>query len=135
MGSKNTDIWIEAVENDVNIEVLIEDHDDIDVMMAGTALFNPGEDIDPLIKEYLEHPNDLTVIYMGSSPLTANSYTHTQGIGSAIWSINHNMNRPGVVIQCFDNNKREIQAEIQHIDNNNSITRFGLVLSGTAECR
>jgi hypothetical protein len=135
MGNKNTDIWIEADENDLLIEVLLEDHEDIDVVMEGTILFNPSVEIDPLIKDYLEHPNDLTVIYMGAGPITANSYTHTQGIGSDTWNINHNLNRAGVVIQCFDNNKVEVMAEIQHIDNNNSIIRFGLVMSGTAECR
>lgn len=133
--AKNADIFIEAVENDVNIDVQIEDHDDIDVVMGGTSLFDSTEDLDPIIKDYLEHPNDLTIIYMGASPLTANSYTHTQGIGSATWNINHNLNRPGVIIQCFDNNHQEIKGEIQHIDNNNSIARFGLSFSGSAECR
>jgi len=133
--TKNTDIWIEAVDNDLYIDVLIEDHDDIDVVMAGTSLFTPETELDPIIKEYLENPNDLTIIYMGSSPITANSYTHTQGIGSTTWNINHNLNRPGVIIQCFDNNKVEIKAEIQHIDNTNSTAKFGFVVSGTAECR
>lgn len=135
MNQKDAGIWVEAVENDVFIDVLIEDHDDIDVTMAGTFLFNPSEDIDPLIKAYLEHPNDLTVIYVGSSIITQSSYTHTQGVGTDTWYINHNLNRPGVIIQCFDNNHREVKAEIQHIDNNNSVAKFGLVLSGTAECR
>lgn len=131
---KNADIFLEAIENDVYIEVTVEDHDDIDVIMEGTSLFSTL-DIEPVIKDYLEHPNDLTIIYVGSSPITANSYTHTQGIGSDTWYINHGLNRPGVVIQCFDNNKVEVMAEIQHIDNNNSVARFGLVMSGTAECR
>lgn len=135
MAQKNTDIWIEANENDLNIEVLLDGAEDIDVTMAGTSLFNADEDIDPIIKDYLEHPNDLTIIYVGSSAINNTSYTHTQGIGSNTWNINHNLNRPGVIIQCFDNNKQEIKAEIQHIDNNNSVARFGLVLSGTAECR
>jgi len=132
---KNADIFIEAIENDVNIEVALEDHDDIDVTMAGTAIYTGETDFDPIIKDYLEHANDLTIIYVGANPIVSSSYTHNQGIGSATWNITHNLNRAAVVIQCFDNNKREIKAEIQHIDNNHSVARFGMVMSGIAECR
>jgi hypothetical protein len=135
MAQKKIDIWIEAEENNLNIEVLLEDHDDIDVVAEGTVLFDYDVDLDLIIKDYLEHPNDLTVIYMGASPITAIAYTHTQAIASATWNINHNLNRPGVVIQCFTASKQEILAEIQHIDNNNSVVRFDFALIGTAECR
>jgi hypothetical protein len=132
---KNTDIWITANGDNLDIDVLLDGIEDIDVVMAGTSLFNPTMEVDPIIKDYLEHPNDLTIIYLGGSPITSNSYTHTQGVGSMTWNINHGLNRAGVIIQCFDNNKKEIKAEIQHIDNNNSTAKFGLVISGTAECR
>lgn len=135
MAQKNADIWITQEDDGYGIDVVLENSDDIEVVLAGTSLFAPFGDLEPVIKDYLENPNDLTTIYVGNSQITINSYTHTQGIGSTQWNINHNLNRPGVIIQCFDNNKREIYAEIQHIDNNNSVARFGLLISGTAECR
>ena len=135
MAQKNTDIWISADGDNFDIDVLLEDHDDIDVVMAGTYLFDPDMEVEPIIKNYLEHANDLTIIYLGGSPITSSSYTHTQGVGSDTWNINHGLGRSGVIIQCFDNNKKEIKAEIQHVDNNNSTAKFGLVISGSAECR
>jgi hypothetical protein len=129
------DISITQSGDDLLLDIIIEDHNYIDVVMEGTCLFNPSEDIDPLIKDYLGNPNDLTVIYVGGSVITPSSYTHTQSAGVTVWYINHGLNRPGVVIQCFNTSHQEVLAEIQHIDNNNSVARFGFAMTGTAECR
>lgn len=133
--AKNADIFIEADINNYNIDVIIEDHDDVDVTALGTVLFDPDIDIEPIIEDYLENPNDLDTLYIGNNQVvSATTYTHIQGVGSDTWNITHNLGRK-VIIQCFDNNGQEFKGDIQHIDNNNAKVRFGFVLSGYAECR
>jgi len=135
MAQKNADIWISKEGENYDIDVLLESHNDIDVVMGGTSLFNANVDIELALKNYLEHPNDLTTLYVGNSVIAAVAYTHTQGIGATQWTINHNLGRAHVVIQCFDNNKKQVFAEIQHINSNQSVARFGFSMSGTAEVR
>lgn len=60
-------------------------------------------------------------------PLTQefNTYIHNQDTASATWTINHDMNNTGVMVQCFDgSNKVIIPDEIESTDNNTVTVTF-----------
>jgi hypothetical protein len=61
----------------------------------------------------------------------AQEYIHNQIIGSAVWSINHNLNKfPGVIVTDSGNNV--IVGDIQYVDLNNVIVSFTGSFSGKA---
>lgn len=60
-------------------------------------------------------------------PLTQefNTYIHSQDIAAATWTINHDMNNTGVIVQCFDGSNRVIiPDEIESTDNNTVTVTF-----------
>jgi len=131
---KRLEIFIEQSGQDINIDVALDEHEDIDVQFEGVVLMNP-DDIDPEIKNYLENPNDLTTLYIGDQQINVSSYRHIQTVASATWNVVHNLDREGVMIQVFDSNNINVLAEIENIDENNAVIRFAFPVAGTAECR
>ena len=61
--------------------------------------------------------NDIAVL--------ANGYIHEQGVASAVWTIQHNLNKyPSVTV--VDSSENEIVAEVEYIDKNNvKVTMIG----------
>jgi hypothetical protein len=58
-------------------------------------------------------------------------YIHNQIIGSAIWNINHNLNKfPSIMVTDSGNNV--IVGDIQYVDSNNVIVSFTGSFSGKA---
>ena len=59
------------------------------------------------------------------------TYVHTQIISSAIWNINHALNKyPSVVV--VDSAGREVQGDTKYVDVNNVIASFSGPFSGQA---
>ena len=59
------------------------------------------------------------------------SYQHTQGVPSALWTINHNLGfRPNVFIE--DTLGRDVVGDISHIDANSLTLTFSAAFSGVA---
>ena len=48
-------------------------------------------------------------------------YTHTQGIASETWTINHNLNTRGVIVTVYDSNDRVIIPDQIQVSNSNSV--------------
>jgi hypothetical protein len=62
---------------------------------------------------------------------TPQEYIHNQIIGSAVWSINHNLNKfPSIMVTDSGNNV--IVGDIQYVDSNNVIVSFTGSFSGKA---
>ncbi len=60
------------------------------------------------------------------------SFTFTQGVPSAFWTINHNLGyKPGGVL-VLDSSNREVIGDINYTDNNNLTISFTGGFSGTA---
>jgi hypothetical protein len=131
--AKETNILIVQDGIDYEVDVMLETFD-IDVMLEGTV-FMDYDQIEPIMKDYLENPNDLDTLFVGNQEITVNAYTHTQSVASSTWNINHSLARRDVVIRVFNSSHIEVLAEIENIDNNNSVVRFAFPVSGTAECR
>lgn len=59
------------------------------------------------------------------------TYTHYQGVASAVWTINHDMNRrPSVVIE--DSLGDDCDGAITYVDANTVVLTFSAAISGTA---
>ena len=67
------------------------------------------------------------------STLSDYEYIHTQGVASALWTVNHNLNRyPAVTVR--DSAKNVIQCEIDYVDLNTLIVTSAGAFSGVARC-
>lgn len=57
--------------------------------------------------------------------ILANGYVHEQGIASAVWTVQHNLNKyPSVTV--VDSSENEIVADVEYLDKNNvQITMIG----------
>jgi hypothetical protein len=65
------------------------------------------------------------------SDLSDKNYEHDQGVASASWTINHNLNKfPAVT--CLDSALNEVEGEVVHIDENNLTINFNAAFSGSA---
>lgn len=68
-------------------------------------------------------------------PLTQEftTYIHHQSEAEAVWTISHDMNNTGVMVQCFDSdNKVVIPSEIESTDNNMVTVTFPTPVAGKA---
>lgn len=57
-------------ESNFTIDIMLAGANTIDVVAAGTIIYLPKDEYLPLVKDYLEHPNDLTDIYIGDQSLS-----------------------------------------------------------------
>jgi hypothetical protein len=63
----------------------------------------------------------------------AASYTHTQTVPAASWTVNHNLGaRPAV--ELYDTGGAEIEGEIVHTGPNQALVYFNVPLAGSAKC-
>jgi hypothetical protein len=61
------------------------------------------------------------------------SYTHTQGMASATWTVTHNLGRhPAIHIE--DSVGNVVHGSIQHVSDSQAIVTFASVVTGTAVC-
>lgn len=59
------------------------------------------------------------------------SYTHIQGVASAVWNINHGLGFfPNVTV--VDSTNREVVGDVQYVDANNVTLTFAGAFSGKA---
>ena len=59
------------------------------------------------------------------------SYTHTQMVASALWTIAHNLGyRPAVTV--YDTASDQIWGDVDHVDVNNLTIAFSSAISGSA---
>jgi len=63
------------------------------------------------------------------------TYTHTQSVPSAAWTVNHNLGLFPSAVQVVDSGGTVWTGEIQHTNINSLVIRFGFAFSGTAYLR
>jgi hypothetical protein len=74
----------------------------------------------------------ITALAENSEPAGA-GYTHTQGSAASTWTVNHNLGfRPDVTI--YSAGGREVEADVLHLNNNQTEIYFAAPFSGTARC-
>ena len=61
------------------------------------------------------------------------SYVHTQSAAASIWNVNHNLNTR-CSVQVVDDNKNQIIAQIDWIDDNNVQISFNIPVTGYVYC-
>lgn len=67
----------------------------------------------------------------GIQGTTGGSYTHAQGVASAVWGINHGLNKnPSVTIQ--DSASDTIDGDVIYTDPNNLVITFSAAFGGIA---
>ena len=66
-----------------------------------------------------------------TGPSQVLSYVHTQGITSAVWTVNHNLNfYPNVTVQ--DSSKKTVEGDVNYTDSNALTISFVNAVSGKA---
>ena len=69
----------------------------------------------------------------GGGPSPAISYTHTQGVASSSWTVNHNLGYKPVV-STYTTGGLEFIAEVLHISDNQFTVTLASPLAGYARC-
>lgn len=76
------------------------------------------------------------IVYVGMQGLpgaSANSYTHTQSIAAAIWTVAHNLaRRPSITV--VDNLDRRIEPDVAYLDANTVQITHASALIGKVYC-
>ena len=96
-------------------------------------------DIERLVPNSVTSVSDKTLQLVFNEPVSGSvfirnaDYYHPQNIASTSWSIEHNMNIKGAIVQCWDHNSNRIYPEnIQKISSNKYVATFSEVVSGYA---
>ena len=61
------------------------------------------------------------------------TYVHTQSVAAAVWTVAHNLaKKPAVTI--VDTSGRQVEGDVEYLDNNTCRLTFSAAFSGEAYC-
>lgn len=74
---------------------------------------------------------NLDIVASGSPVPALSTYVHTQSSASATWTINHNLGfKPSV--ELFSSGSQEIEGDVVHTSNNQTMVYFTASITGFA---
>jgi hypothetical protein len=74
-----------------------------------------------------------SIVKSGRMPIRDEDYIHTQAVASTTWTINHNLNAAGFIVEVWDSDDKYIFPKtIKHTNSNTTTIYFSEAVAGTA---